>query len=169
MQAKLYTPKNMANLLFRPSPEEHAELIEQIGPLPLRGRAWPRWIAAIAWLIMALIAIRLVMVLQLSDDRSLSFLVLASIFVCFAALIWMSAHMWTSVTEISEWGIRQSWISKREVAWEEIHSSKFIPLFASKKLVCFVQKGRPVIFQAGTPELQAAFARISLVYRKRNI
>lgn len=109
------------------------------------------------------------MVLQLSGDKALSALVLASVFVCFAALLWMSAHMWTSITEISEWGIRQSWISKREIAWEDIHSSKFIPLFASKKLVCFVQKGRPIVFQAGTPELQAAFARISLVYRKRNI
>lgn len=156
-------------MLFRPSPEEHANLLNEIGPLPLRGRAWPRWIAAIAWLIMALIAFRLVLVLQLAGDKSLSFLVLASVFVCFGALLWMSAHMWTSITEISEWGIRQSWITKREVSWDEIHSSKFIPLFASKKLVCFVQKGRPVVFQAGTPELQTAFARISLVYRKRTM
>lgn len=155
-------------MLFRPSPEEHAELIQQLGTLPLRGRAWPRWIAAIAWLIMALIAIRLIIVLQLGNDYQLPFMVVISLLVCFAALLWMSVHMWTSVTEISEWGIRQSWITKREVSWENIHSSKFIPLFASKKLVCFVQKGRPVVFQAGTPELQAAFARISLVYRKRH-
>lgn len=155
-------------MLFRPSPEEHADLIQQLGQLPLRGRAWPRWIAAIAWLIMALIAVRLIIVLQLGDNHQLPFLVIVSLLVCFAALLWMSVHMWTSITEISEWGIRQSWITKREVSWEDIHSSKFIPLFASKKLVCFVQKGRPVTFQAGTPELQAAFARISLVYRKRN-
>jgi len=93
---------------------------------------------------------------------------MAAIGVCFIALLWMSAHMWTSVTEISDQGIRQSWIMRREVAWTDIQSTKFIPLLASKKLVCFVQKGRPVTFQAGTPELQAAFARISLVYRKRH-
>lgn len=156
-------------MIFRPSPEEHATLMAELAPLPVRGRAWPRWIAAIAWLIMFLIATRLFIVIQLTDDHALPFLVLASIFVCFAALLWMSAYMWTSVTEISEWGIRQSWITKREVSWQDIHSSKFIPLFASKKLVCFVQKGRPVTFQAGTPELQAAFARISLVYRKRTM
>lgn len=155
-------------MLFRPSPEEHDELMQQLGTLPLRGRAWPRWIAAIAWLIMALIAVRLIIVLQLNNEYNLPFLVIASLLVCFAALLWMSVHMWTSITEISQWGIRQSWITKREVSWEDIHTSKFIPLFASKKLVCFVQKGRPVTFQAGTPELQAAFARISLVYRKRS-
>jgi hypothetical protein len=79
----------------------------------------------------------------------------------------MSWAMWTSVTEISTWGIRQSWITRREVAWADIQSTKFIPLFASKKLVCFVTQGRPLFFQAGTPELQAAFARISLVYRRK--
>ena len=139
----------------------------QLAPLPVRGRAWPRWIAALAWLFMAVIAIRLVIVLQLSPDRALPAPVLLALGVCFIALLWMSAHMWTSVTEISDHGIRQSWVSRREVAWTDIQSTKFIPLFASKKLVCFVQKGRPVTFQAGTPELQAAFARISLVYRKR--
>ncbi len=156
-------------MLFRPSPEEHAALMAELGPLPLRGRAWPRWIAAIAWIIMALIGIRFFMVLELSSDNSWSLLVFASIFVCYGALLWMSAHMWTSETEISEWGIRQSWITKREVSWQDIQSSKFIPLVASKKLVCFVQKGRPIVFQAGSKELQTAFARISLVYRKRDV
>lgn len=151
----------------RPSPEEHAALMAQITPLPLRGRAWPRWISGIAWLIMALIAVRLFLVLQLPAERALPGMVIFSVLVCFAALIWMSVYMWTSVTEVSDWGIRQSWITRREVPWEEIQSTKFIPLFSSKKLVCFVQKGRPVVFQAGTPELQAAFARISLVYRKK--
>ena len=152
----------------QPLPEEHAALMDAIGPLPVRGRAWPRWIAVVAWLVMALIASRLILVLELSGDQSLPMPVLASLGVCFIALIWMSMHMWTSVTEISDWGIRQSWLSRRAVAWSELQSTKFIPLFASKKLVCFVQKGRPVTFQAGTPELQAAFARISLVYRKRS-
>lgn len=141
--------------------------MEQIAPLPLRGRAWPRWIGVIAWLIMAFIATRLFLVLRLAPESALPLPVVASLVVCFGALLWMSWHMWTSVTEISDWGIRQSWISRREVAWGDIQSTKFIPLFASKKLVCFVQKGRPLVFQAGSPELQAAFARISLVYRKK--
>lgn len=151
----------------RPTPEEHAALLAQIAPLPLSGRAWPRWIGVIAWLLMALIAVRLFTVLWLSPETALPMPVIASLVVCFGALLWMSWHMWTSVTEISDWGIRQSWISRREVSWTEIQSTKFIPLFASKKLVCFVQKGRPVFFQAGSRELQTAFARISLVYRKK--
>ncbi len=116
---------------------------------------------------MAFIATRLFLVLRLAPESALPLPVVASLVVCFAALLWMSWHMWTSVTEISDWGIRQSWISRREVAWGDIQSTKFIPLFASKKLMCFVQKGRPLVFQAGSPELQAAFARISLVYRKK--
>lgn len=151
----------------RPSAEEHATLLAQMAPLPLRGRAWPRWIAALSWLIMALIVSRLVMVLQMPAEQALPMTVLASVMVCVGALLWVSAHMWTSTTEISEDGIRQTWLTRREVQWSEIQSTKFIPLLATKKLVCFVQKGRPVVFQAGTPELQAAFARISLVYRKR--
>lgn len=150
----------------RPSAEEHARLLRQFGDLPLRGRAWPRWIALIGWVIMALIALRLLSVLQGPAD-ALPLPVLISVLACFIALVWMNMHMWTSSTEISEWGIRQSWITRREIPWEQIHSTKFIPLLASKKLVCFVQKGRPVVFQAGTPQLQAAFAHISLVYRKR--
>ncbi|MFA7438205.1 hypothetical protein [Castellaniella sp.] len=156
-----------APALARPTPEEHAHLLHQIGPLPLRGRAWPRWIAAIAWLVMALILWRLGAALQLKGTQALPMLVIVSVAVCLGALLWMSAHMWTSITEISQYGIRQSWITRREVSWPEIQSTRFIPLIATKKLVCFVQKGRPVVFQAGTPELQAAFARISLVYRKR--
>ncbi|MER1940422.1 MULTISPECIES: hypothetical protein [unclassified Castellaniella] len=151
----------------RPTPEEHAELLSQIGPLPLRGRAWPRWIAGVAWLIMAVIAFRLFVVLGQAAELNLPWTVWLSLLVCFAALLWMSWHMWTSETEISDWGIRQTWISRREVPWSEIQSTKFIPLFASKKLVCFVQKGRPMVFQAGNPQLQSAFARISLVYRKK--
>ncbi|MGB6242311.1 MAG: hypothetical protein WBF69_07495 [Castellaniella sp.] len=151
----------------RPTPEEHAELLAQIAPLPLRGRAWPRWIGAIAWIFMALIAVRLFIVLQLTPDIALPLPVVASLVVCFGALLWMSWHMWTSVTEISDWGIRQSWISRREVSWADIQSTKFIPQLASKKLVCFVAKGRPVFFQAGSRELQTAFAHISLVYRKK--
>lgn len=152
----------------RPTPEEHAALLSRIAPLPLRGRAWPRWVGVIAWLVMALIAVRLFMVLRLAPEIALPLPVIASLVVCFGALLWMSWHMWTSVTEISDWGIRQTWISRREVSWDDIQSTKFIPLFASKKLVCFVQKGRPVVFQAGSAELQAAFARISLVYRKKS-
>src|SRR3546814_9693255 len=76
-------------------------------------------------------------------------------------------YMLISVTNINEAGIQQSWLGRREVAWEDIQFAKFIPLVASKRLICFTTRGRPVVFQAGTKELQVAFARISLVYRRR--
>ncbi|WP_269496593.1 hypothetical protein [Castellaniella sp. S9] len=151
----------------KPSPEEHAELLAQIGALPLRGRAWPRWIGVIAWLIMLLILARLIATASSEAGQQIAPMVAGAALVCVAALLVMAWGIWTSETEISEYGLRQSWITRREVPWEQIQSTKFIPLVASKKLVCFVQKGRPVTFQAGTPELQAAFARISLVYRRR--
>lgn len=150
-----------------PSPEEHRELLTQIGALPLRGRAWPRWIGVLAWLIMGVIGVRLITTASSEAGQNISPMVAGAVLVCFAALLVMAWGIWTSVTEISEYGLRQSWITRRELPWDQIQSTKFIPLVASKKLVCFVQKGRPVTFQAGTPELQAAFARISLVYRRR--
>ncbi len=152
----------------RPTPEEHAELLAQIGTLPLRGRAWPRWIGVLAWLIMLLIAGRLIATASSPAGQQVGPMVAGAVLVCFAALLVMTWGIWNSVTEISEYGLRQSWITRREVSWDQIQSTKFIPLVASKKLVCFVQRGRPVTFQAGTPELQAAFARISLVYRRRS-
>ncbi len=86
----------------RPSPEEHQALMAQIEPLPLRGRAWPRWIAAIAWIIMAVIAVRLIIVLQLAAGQALPMPVIASLVVCFGALLGISVHMWTSVTGVSD-------------------------------------------------------------------
>lgn len=151
-----------------PTPDEHAALLAQIGQLPLRGRAWPRWIGVLAWLILATIAVRLVYTASSPVGQHVSAAIAGSIMVCFVALIVMAWYMWVSETEITEQGIRQSWITRREVNWNDIQSTRFIPLMSSKKLLCFMQKGRPVVFQAGTPELQAAFARISLVYSRRN-
>lgn len=153
---------------FRPSPEEHATLLAELGELPLRGRAWPRWIAVLAWVILALITLRLVTTAASPAGQQVGAAIAASVLLCYVGLIVVAWHMWTSETEISRQGITQTWIRRRAANWGDIQSTRFIPLFASKKLLCFMQKGRPVVFQAGTPELQAAFARISLVYKRRN-
>lgn len=153
---------------MRPTPEEHAALLAEIGTLPLHGRAWPRWIGVLAWLILAAIAVRLIVTASSPAGQQVSGAIAGSIMVCYVALIVMAWYMWVSTTEITEHGIRQTWITRREASWNDIQSTRFIPLMSSKKLLCFMQKGRPVVFQAGTPELQAAFARISLVYSRRN-
>src|SRR3546814_17032550 len=75
--------------------------------------------------------------------------------------------MMVSETRITETGIEQSWFTRRKVAWDDIQFAKFIPLVASKRLVCFTATGHPVVFQAGPRELQIAFARIAVVYRRR--
>jgi hypothetical protein len=94
-------------------------------------------------------------------------MVAGSIVLCFIGLLVLARYMLVSVTSIDETGIQQSWLGRREIAWEDIQFAKFVPLLASKRLICFTRRGRPVVFQAGTRELQVAFARIALVYRRR--
>ena len=76
-------------------------------------------------------------------------------------------YMQRSVTTIDERGLRQTWIAKREVAWDDIQFAKFVPLLLSKRLVVFTRRGRPLVFQGSTQALHIAFAKISLVYRSR--
>ncbi len=151
-----------------PSEEEQSQLLEDIGPLPLRGLAWPRRIKVLIWIVLALIGVQLVITASGPGGQNAPPMVAGSILLCYAALIVLAWYMQASVTTIDHTGIHQTWISRREIAWEDIHFAKFIPLFASKRLMCFTGRGRPVIFQAGTRELEIAFARISLVYRRRN-
>lgn len=150
-----------------PSEAERSQLFESIGPLPLRGVAWPKWIKILAWLILAFIGLMIAQTAAGPTGRNVSPLVAGSILLCYLALIVLARYMLISETRITHKGIEQSWITRREIAWEDIQFAKFIPLVASKRLVCFTGKGRPVVFQAGTRELQIAFARIALVYRRQ--
>jgi hypothetical protein len=150
-----------------PDEREHEALLQQIGPLPLRGKAWPNGVKILAWVILLVIAIQLMRTATGPAGRSASPLVAASILVCFAGLVLVAASMATSETRITRSGIEQSWITRRTISWKEIQFAKFIPLLMSKRLICFTRTGRPVVFQAGTRELQIAFARIALVYRRR--
>lgn len=152
---------------LKPSPEEHAQLLQDIGPLPLQGMAWPKWIKVLAWVVLAFIGIQITRIAASPVGQNISPMVSGSIIVCFIGLVILARYMTVSETRITESGIQQSWLGRREVAWEDIQFAKFIPLVASKRLICFVPRGRPVVFQAGTKELQVAFARISLVYRRR--
>ncbi|GAB2902890.1 hypothetical protein LSG25_12515 [Paralcaligenes sp. KSB-10] len=150
-----------------PSPEERSALLEEIGPLPLHGQAWPIWIKILAWIIVLIIGMQITYTATSPGGHNVSPLVAGSILVCFLALLVVARFMLVSETRITRIGIEQSWITRRQVAWEDIRFAKFIPLFTSKRLVCFTSRGRPVVFQAGTRELQVAFARIALVYRRR--
>lgn len=150
-----------------PNEQQKLKLLEEIGPLPLQGLAWPRRIKVVVWIVMVLIGVQLIYTATGPGGQNTPPVVAASFLLCYVALLVLAWYMQKSVTTITATGIQQSWITRREIAWADIHFAKFIPLYASKRLMCFTGRGRPVVFQAGTRELEIAFARISLVYRRK--
>ena len=150
-----------------PSPEEHTRFLDDLAPLPISGSAWPGWVKAMAWLIVAVLAIQIARVLALQPGHVTQSTMGLIVLFCFVGLAVVAFYMQRSVTTIDERGLRQTWITKREVAWDDIQYAKFVPLLLSKRLVVFTLRGRPLVFQCSTHALHIAFARISLVYRSR--
>lgn len=144
---------------------EQQQLFQSIGPLPLRGRSWPKHIAIGAWVIIAIIGIRLGFIATTYGDQVATPLI-ASIILAYTGMVVIAFYMFTGHTVINEHGIKQDWILKRELAWDELKFAKFVPMFFSKRLICFTKRGRPVVFQGASQDLQIAFARISLAYKK---
>ncbi|HYG41473.1 MAG TPA: hypothetical protein VEA17_00985 [Bordetella sp.] len=157
----------MTSLFSAPSPDEHEALLREIGPLPLAGQAWPDWVRILAWVILAIIGVQIMSSAIRLPPGQVSTMLGIIVVLCFLGLGLVSWHMQKSITTIDETGLRQTWITRREVAWQEIQFAKFVPLLFSKRLVVFTQRGRPVVFQGGTRELQIAFAKISLLYRRK--
>lgn len=137
-------------------------LFDTIGPLPLRGRSWPKPIAVMAWVLLAVIGARLGFLAANYGDQ-IAMPIMASVMLAYTGMVVVAFFMWTAHTTITEEGIRQDWILKREMRWDELKYAKFIPLFYSKRLLCFTNRGRPMVFQGASEELQIAFAHISLV------
>lgn len=150
-----------------PSAEEHTALIHELGALPIRGMAWPTWTKVVALLVLVLIAAQLFSMATGPASHHVSHTVAVILIIGFLALVVAARFMMMSETQVTEAGIEQSWFTRRHVEWADIHYVKFIPLLASKRLICFTATGRPVIFQAGTRNLSIAFARIAVVYRRR--
>lgn len=157
----------MNNLFAAPTPEEHAALLQAIGPLPLSGQAWPDWVRILAWIVLAVIGVQIVTTAIGLPPGQVNPVLAGTIILCFLGLALVSWHMQISVTRIDESGLRQTWITRREVAWQDIQFAKFVPLLFSKRLVVFTRHGRPIVFQGGTRDLQVAFAKISLLYRRK--
>ena len=118
-----------------------------------------------AWLLLAIIGARLGFLAATYGDQ-IAMPLMASIMLAYTGMVVVAFFMWTAHTTITEQGIRQDWILKREMRWDELKYAKFIPLFYSKRLLCFTNRGRPMVFQGASQELQVAFAHISLVYRR---
>lgn len=157
----------MTSPVSAPPPEELAALLRAIGPLPLSGQAWPDWVRILTWVILAVLGVQVVTTAIRAPGQSLDGMMAVVVGLCFIGLLFVSWHMQTSITTIDEHGLRQTWFSRREVAWEDVREVRFVPMIFSKRLVVFTHRGRPVIFQGGTRELRAAFTRIAEVYRRR--
>lgn len=151
-----------------PSAEEHARLVAEIGPLPISGAAWPGWVKIVAWVVVAVMGVQIVRTLGMqSSDVTFTTMGLIVLF-CFVGLAIVAFYMQRSITIISERGLQQTWIMRREIDWGDIQFAKFVPLLSSKRLIVFTRRGRPLVFQGGTQELQVAFAKISLLYRRKS-
>lgn len=146
----------------------HEALLETLGPLPVSGAAWPGWIKIMAWCVLALIGAKLIHTAISTSGQEISPVAAASVTITFMGLVIIARYMQTSVTTITREGIEQTWVTRRTIHWDDIHYAKFVPLPASKRLICFTRRSRPVIFQGGTPELSVAFAQIAVAYQRRS-
>ena len=157
----------MSSPFAAPSAQEHAALLAELAPLPVSGQAWPAWVKALAWLIVAALTVQIARTLNRYAPGEIAQSPIGwTVLFCFVGLAVVAFAMQRSVTTIDEKGLTQTWIMRREVAWQDIQFAKFVPLLFSKRLVVFTRRGRPIIFQGGTQALHIAFARISLVYRR---
>ncbi len=142
-------------------------LRDELGALPIRGRAFS---SGLRFGSLALLAVMLFQVLRTVGELSLDRInpVMAGVTAfCVIGLVVVVWFMQTSVTTIDDWGIRQTWVMQREVPWEELHTARFMPLLMGKRLMVLSTKGRYIVFQAGDPALERAFALISLHHPKR--
>ncbi|HBP31267.1 MAG TPA: hypothetical protein DD666_17900 [Advenella kashmirensis] len=151
------------------SESERDQLLASIEPLPVRGQAWPAWVKAVAWVVLGLIVLQSLVAFNKAGVQVLFSMTGLILLVVFLALAVTTRYMQTSVTTIDSQGLRQSWLTRREVAWQDVTFAKFVPMLASKRLVVFTKKGKPVVFQGGTQDLQVAFAKISLAFKNRKV
>lgn len=147
------------------------QLFDALGPLPLRGRSWPRPVAILAWVLVLLLAWWLGIragELHAEVEPQLRTPLTISVVACLAGLCVIAYYMWVGHTTITHEGIEQDWIFKRRIHWADIRMVKFVPLLFSKRLICFPHRGRPIIFHGGQRDLEVAFAHISLAYSQNN-
>lgn len=142
-------------------------LRDELGPLPIRGRAFS---SGLRFASLGLLAVMLFQVLRTVGELPLDRIdpVMAGVTAfCVIGLLIVVWFMQTSVTTIDDWGIRQTWVMTREVPWEELHTARFMPLLMGKRLMVLSTKGRYIVFQAGEPALERAFAQIAVHHPKR--
>jgi hypothetical protein len=149
-----------------PSQNDHADLLEALGPLPLSGQAWSDGVRILNWVVLAAVGMRIISTVICMPPSAINTVLAVTVIVGFLGVALIAWYMQVSITTIDDAGVCQTWITRRKVAWQDIQIAKFVPLLFSKRLVVFTRRGRPVVFQGGTRDLHLAFAKISLRYRR---
>jgi hypothetical protein len=151
----------------QPLSPELAAMLQDIGPLPLSGQAWPDWVRILAWVLLALVGSEIVTTLIRMPPDEVHPAIVVLVVVAFLAMGTVAWFMQTSITTIDTHGLKQTWFTRRQVAWEDVQSARFVPLMFSKRLMVVTRLGRPMVFQGGTRDLHKAFMRIVPVFGRK--
>ncbi|KAG1230896.1 hypothetical protein G6F68_019249 [Rhizopus microsporus] len=114
-----------------PAEQDRAALLREIGPLPLSGQAWPAWVRILAWVILAVLGVQVVTTAIRAPAQPFDTVLAVVVVLCFVGLLFVSWHMQTSITTIDDRGLRQTWFTRREVAWEDVRYARFVPMLAA--------------------------------------
>lgn len=144
---------------------ERAALLDELD-LPVSGPAYRPVVKFAAWVVLGVLTLQILRVALRIPAQSLDQALTFTVVFCYIGLAVLTVAMQRSIVTIDRRGLRQTWILRRDVAWEDIHFVKFIPYPLGKRLMIF-QRGRFISMQAGCRELEIAFARIALVYRRK--
>lgn len=144
---------------------QRAALLEELG-LPVSGPAYRKPVKIAAWIVLGLLTVQLISVATRLPAENLNQALTLTVLFCYVGMAALTVAMQRSITTIDARGLRQTWIMRREVAWEDVNFVKFIPYPLGKRLMIFNRGGRFVTLQAGTREVEVAFARIALVYKR---
>jgi len=151
-----------------PSPEviaQRAALLQELD-LPVSGPAYRRWVKLAAWVVVGLLTLQIISVATRLPGEALNQTLTLTVVFCYIGMAVIAVAMQRSVTTIDAAGLRQSWIMRREIAWDDVHFVKFIPYPLGKRLMIFNRGGRFITLQAGSQPVEIAFARIALVYKR---
>lgn len=156
---------SVAALPSDPARLERTALLDELG-LPISGPAYRPVVKVAAWIVLGVLTLQILAVALRVPAEGLDHALTFTVVFCYVGLAVLTVAMQRSVVTIDRRGLRQSWILRRDVPWEDIQFVKFIPYPLGKRLMIF-HRGRFVSMQAGCRELEIAFARIALVYRRR--
>jgi hypothetical protein len=133
---------------------------------PVSGPAYGRTfrVLATAMLLFVLaMAVRATLYLPDDEQAEQGYWILGMGLVAMVGSYWFFLR---STTTIDVKGIRQSGLTEKKVEWGEFYSARVLgPPFA-RRLMVRTNNGRFRFFFGGSPELLAAFARITQVYRR---